>query len=88
MLAVFHDRFQILEQRHFTTNLVELCRIEMAVLTDEIGSGFGLCASAIVAELGLEKILVTTETPVADVVLGQAETTREFLTGGSGGGTD
>lgn len=43
----------------------------MAAFTNDIGGGFGLTAGAIVDGLGVDVILITPETPIANIVFVQ-----------------
>jgi len=64
-----HQGVEIVEQGNFLANLLKLSGINVAGIADDIGGGFGLSAGAIVDDLGLEAILVTAETPIAEVVI-------------------
>ncbi len=63
-----HQGVEIVEQGNFLANLLKLSGINVAGIADDIGGGFGLSAGAVVDDLGLEAILVTAETPIAEVV--------------------
>ncbi len=64
-----HQGVEIVERGNFLANLLKLSGINVAGIADDIGGGFGLSAGAVVDGLGFEVILVTAETPIAEVVI-------------------
>ena len=70
-ITVVHEGSQVLEQRNFLANLLKFCRTEMAGLAKDIGGSFGLSTSTVIELKGVQVILMTAETPSAEVVFGQ-----------------
>ena len=67
--AVLEQRLDELGKGNFLTNPLKLGKVDMTGVPDYIRGGLELDAGAVVDSLGLEMVLETAQTPIADVIL-------------------
>jgi hypothetical protein len=68
LFAVLHQCIHVLKEGDFLTSSLDLSGINVAAVAEHVGGAFGLISGAVIDGLGFEAVLVTAETPVADVV--------------------
>jgi hypothetical protein len=69
LFAVLHQGVHVLEEGDFLADSLDLSGINVAAVASHVGGAFGLVSGAVIDGLSFEVVLVTAQTPVADVVV-------------------